>query len=41
MPIWLNSLAINDPAKPDPTMATSHCIQLLAAMAGSLREALL
>jgi hypothetical protein len=34
-------LAINAPANPDPTIATSHCMQLLAAIGGSLREAYL
>jgi hypothetical protein len=37
IPFGLNSLAINAPAKPDPTIATSHLMQLLSAMAGSLQ----
>jgi hypothetical protein len=40
MPFSLNSLAIKDPANPDPTITTSHIVQLLAAMAGSLKESL-
>jgi hypothetical protein len=35
----LNSLAIKDPANPDPTIATSQMVQL-SAMKGSLRASL-